>query len=352
MKRALCYSVVMRGLGIGLCAFLVMLGAVEGLWSGTVDGRPERLRIGFQVIPNTEAVVKGLGWLEAKLGVPIEWKQFESGRDVNTAIAAGGIDIGLVGSAPAAAGIAQGLPYEVIWIYDLIGDNEALVVRKGKGIKSAVDLVGRKIAVPFGSTTHYHLLRYLQLEGVEATRVVILDMQPPDMLAAWQRGDIDGGWVWHPTLGKMVAGGGEVIYSSRQMAERGVPTGDLGVVRREFGRRYPRMVAQYLAIQNEAVELYRKDPERAVRAVAKEFRLREDEARVMMRELIWLDGREQLSEKYLGRPGKPGKLAEVLKDTGDFLKAQRILKESPGIEVFRRAVNPGYLWDAMRTKGR
>jgi len=348
-RRGFCGTIHLLGIVLG--ALLLALGSGHPSWSGTASG-PERVRIGFQVIPNTEAIVKGLGWLETKLAARIEWKQFDSGRDVNTAMAAGGIDIGLVGSAPAAAGIAQGIPYEVIWIYDLIGDNEALVVRKGKGIRSAADLVGKKIAVPFGSTTHYHLLRYLQLEGVKERQVVILDMQPPDMLAAWQRGDIDGGWVWHPTLAKMVADGGEVIYSSRQMAERGVPTGDLAVVRREFARRYPRTVAQYLWVQHEAVQLYRKEEERAVRAVAKEFRLREDEARLMMKELIWLDGQEQLSEKYLGRPGKVGKLAETLKDTADFLKAQRIIKESPGIEAFRRAVNPSYLAEAMKTRGR
>jgi len=315
--------------------------------AGVGPNRPAALRIGYQVIPNTEAVVKGMGWLERRLGLRVEWRQFESGRDVNTAIAAAGIDLGLVGTAPAAAGISQGLRYEVIWIYDLIGDNEALVVKADSGINRAEDLVGKKVAVPFGSTTHYHLLKYLELEKVDARRVQIIDMQPPDMLAAWLRGDIIAGWVWHPTLQKMLDSGGRILYSSRQMAERGVPTGDLGVVRAEFGRRYPDLVAEYLKAQHEAVVLFRTKREAAVRAVAKEFRITEREAGLIMDQLIWLDGREQLGEKYLGRPGRPGKLAEVLKSTADFLAQQRIIKEAPGLERFRAAINPGYLARAM-----
>lgn len=342
--RLWCSVVCLVALTVGALAWNVAPGSSQVAGAAT----PDVLRIGYQVIPNTEAVVKGMGWLEQRLGTRVEWRQFESGRDVNTAMAAGGIDIGLVGSAPAAAGIAQGLPYEVIWIYDIIGDNEALVVRRGRNIRAARDLVGRKVAVPFGSTTHYHLLKYLELERVDARRVEIIDMQPPDMLAAWLRGDIHAGWVWHPTLQKMLDAGGEVLYSSRRMAERGFPTGDLGVVRKDFGRRYPKAVARYLAIQHEAVLLFRRNTTEAVKAVAKEFRISEAEARRIMSELVWLDGREQLSERYLGTPGRPGRLADVLKSTAEFLKGQGIIRSVPEVAVFRRAINASYLKEAMK----
>ncbi len=55
-------------------------------------------------------------------------------RDVNTAIAGGSIDIGLVGSSPLAVAASNKLPIETFLIADLIGDAEALVVRNGAGI--------------------------------------------------------------------------------------------------------------------------------------------------------------------------------------------------------------------------
>ena len=126
----------------------VLLVAVATLAPGvSAQGKPDKVTIGYQVVPNGEIVAKGLGWHEKAMGVKIEWRQFDSGRDVNTAMAAGAIDIGLVGSSAVANGLASGVPYEVIWIYDVIADNEALVARKGKGITGIKDLVGKKVVV-------------------------------------------------------------------------------------------------------------------------------------------------------------------------------------------------------------
>src|SRR3989337_2726713 len=168
------------------------------------------------------------------MGVKIDWKQFDSGRDVNTAMAAGSIDIGLVGSSPAAAGISAGVPYAGIWLYDGIAGNQALGVKKGEGSTEVKDLVGKKVATPFGSTTHYHLLVAFKVFGVDPKKATILDMQPPDMLAAWQRGDLDAGFVWEPTLIKMVEAGGEIILPSRGIAGKGVSTADVGMGRKGF----------------------------------------------------------------------------------------------------------------------
>ena len=97
------------------------------------------------------------------MGVPVKQVQMNSASETNTDAAAGSIDFGLGGSSGIAAGIATGVPYEVIWIYDIIGDNEALVGRRGRGIGSVRDLAGKVVAVPFAATTHYHLLAALVL---------------------------------------------------------------------------------------------------------------------------------------------------------------------------------------------
>src|SRR5262245_2229697 len=107
-------------------------GCAEAGGSGqpaAAGGDPTELRIGYQLIPNGDLIVKDQGWLEAALpNTKITWSKFDSGGDVNTAIAAGSIDIGLAGSSPVARGFAKplSLPYQVPWIFDVIGDNEAL----------------------------------------------------------------------------------------------------------------------------------------------------------------------------------------------------------------------------------
>jgi taurine transport system substrate-binding protein len=321
-----------------------VLGAV-GAWG---QAKPEQVTIGYQVIPNAEIVGKQLGWFEKEMGVRISWKQFDSGRDVNTAMAAGSIDLGLVGTSPAAAGVARGIPYEIIWIHDVEGENESLVVKKGKGIKTAADLVGKKVAAPFGSTTHYSLLGALKVSNVDPAKVRVLDMQPPDMLAAWQRGDIDAAYVWEPTLKKMVDAGGEVILTSREMAQKGYLTGDVAVVRRAFSEKHPDLVVRYLQTQVKAVDLWLRNPREAAGAVAKAFNIASDEAEREMKTLVWVTGADQLTDPYLGTSARRGKFARVLKETADFLVSQKTIKEAPALPAFEKAINPSYLERALK----
>ncbi len=331
---------------IGAVIFLTAFGAfAPGVWA---QAKPDQVTIGYQVIPNAEIIGKQLGWFEKEMGVKINWKQFDSGRDVNTAMAAGSVDMGLVGTSPAAAGISRGVPYEVVWIHDLEGENESLVVKKGKGIKTVKDLVGKKVATPFGSTTHYSLLGAFKVFGVDPEKAKIIDMQPPDMLAAWLRGDLDAGYVWEPTLKKMVDADGEIILTSRTMADKGYLTGDVAVVRKAFAEKYPELVVKYLQVQNKGVELWLKSPKEAAAAVAKAFNIPPDEAEREMKTLVWVTGKDQLSDTYLGTAAKRGKFAKVLKETADFLVSQKTIKSAPDLAAFQKAVNPSYLEKAVK----
>jgi taurine transport system substrate-binding protein len=331
-----------------LVVLAVLAVAGWGAADALAQAKPDKVVIGYQDVPNEEIIAKQLGWHEKEMGVKIDWKKFDSGRDVNTAIAAGSVDIGLVGSSPAAAGLSTGVPYEVIWIYDVIAENEALVVKKGKGITKFADLAGKKVAAPFGSTTHYHLLVAFKVFGLDPKKATVLDMQPPDMLAAWQRGDIDAGFVWEPTLVKMIESGGEVLVSSKQLADKGYITADVAVARKGFSEKYPQLVSAYLASLSKAVDYYRQNGAEAAKLQAKEFNLPEAEMARQMKTMVMLNGKEQLDAKYLGTCAKRGALAKALKDTGDFLKAEKRIKDAPALAAFEKGVNPCYLEKAVK----
>ena len=154
---------------------------------------PAQLVIGYQAIPHAETVAKDLGWFEKALEIPVKWAKFDSGRHVNQALAEGSVDIGLVGSSPCAAGISQAIDIEVVWIHHVIGDSEALVAKKGSGIHAVKDLIGKRVAAPFGSTTHYHLMVALKLANIKPEELSIVNLEPSQMPVAWQQGDIDAG---------------------------------------------------------------------------------------------------------------------------------------------------------------
>ncbi|WP_151769816.1 taurine ABC transporter substrate-binding protein [Streptomyces abyssomicinicus] len=306
--------------------------------SGADGGGRTQVRIAYQAIPNADLVVKNQRLLEKALpDADVKWVKFDSGADVNTAVIAGSVDLGLAGSSAVAKGLSEPLniPYKVLWIHDVIGDNEALVARKG--ITSVKDLKGRKVAAPFGSTTHYSLLAALESAGLKQSDVTLVDLQPQDALAAWQRGDIDAAYVWTPTLTELKKDG-TVLVSSREIAEQGRPTADLGIVTDAFADKHPDIVDAWLEAENQAVELARENPGEAAAAIGAELGLSAGEAEEQLGQLVLLTAEEQAAADHLGTPGAPGGLAGNLHDAAEFLASQKAVDAVPERSVFEKAL--------------
>jgi len=134
----------------------------------------------------------------------------------------------------------------IIYILDDIGNAEQLVARNGTGINSVQDLKGKKVATPFVSTTHYHLLAALEDAGVNPKEVEILNLRPPEIAAAWERGDIDAAFVWNPVLAR-IKGNGKVIISSGDLAKKGKPTFDAIMVNRAWAEQNKEFVTKFIA---------------------------------------------------------------------------------------------------------
>ncbi|MDJ0743876.1 MAG: ABC transporter substrate-binding protein [Xenococcaceae cyanobacterium MO_167.B27] len=310
--------------------------------STSETGMPTKIRIGYQVSANAELLAKALGLAEkAFTNTQVEYINFSSGRDVNTAMASGGIDVGLIGSVGVAVGIAQSLPYQTYFIHSVIGEAEALAVKDN--INNITDIRGKKIAVPFGSTSHFTLLSLLKLENIPENELTILDLQPQDMVAAWQRGDIDGGYIWYPNLPKLVKDGGTILVTSADMAERGVITADLGVVRQEFADQYPDAMKKYVEVLDEAVNFYRESPEEAGKKIAPELGISPEESLQAMNKLIWLTSEEQADSQYLGTPGNVGSFARVLEESAQFMVDQKTIPSAPDLQAYESAIRNDFL---------
>jgi taurine transport system substrate-binding protein len=334
---------------LGIISFGVAIGvsACSPSSTGTVTtpssgANPAQLRIGYQVIPNAELLVKAMGTAEKAFpNSQVNWELFASGREVNTAMAANNLDLGLVGSTGTSIGIANQLPYQAYFLHDVIGDNEALVV-KGN-IRSLADLRGKRVAVPFGSTTHFSLLAALQELGLNHNELTILDMQPAAMLTAWKQGKIDAGFVWQPTLNKMISAKGSILVTAKNLYQKGVITADVGVAHKDLITRYPGTVKKYVALLDEAVQFYRQNPEQAAAAIAPELGLSTAESLQVMKQLIWLSSSEQANDKYLGTAERAGGFATVLRDSAAFMRSQGVIPSVPSLEAFEAGIYNGGL---------
>ena len=253
-------------------------------------------------------------------GKSIEFFKFTSGTEVINAMASGSVDISLNGSSPTAAGYSRGVDLQVIYIYDNINDAEALVVNDK--VVAPQDLKGKTIAVPFGSTTHFHMMFALEQLGISPREVNVIDMSPPDMVAAWERGDIDGGFVWDPALGRMKEMG-RVLLSSGDLSNWGKATFDAMVARAAFTKENPEFTCQWVKMVAEADADYRANPngygpgtENAM-AIAKAVSGQEDQVGGVLALYDYPTLEEQVSGMWLG-----GGVAAALKATSEFLMEQ------------------------------
>lgn len=308
---------------------------------------PDRTNIAFFTETKPTEIAKGLGWFAENTKSKITWSEVGSGVEINTAIAAGSVDIGLgIGSAPTASGISQGIPYQLVGLIDNIGPAEELTVRKSANIKTPADLKGKKIGVPFGSTSHFRLLGFLKENGLTESDVTVLDLRPDALVAAWIRGDIDGGYVWSPAKSKLLANGGVPFRTYDKLDDAGYVIADLIVVRTAYAQQYPEAVSGLLRAYGKALSLWKTKPSEAAGIVGKEAGVTPDVARHDLEEYDFVALREQLTPAWLGTPGQPGKFAEVLKRTADFLVEQKSIRSAPELSAFQQAINTSYLAQA------
>ncbi len=310
----------------------------------TGGSTPDTIRVGYQLIPNGDLIVKHNGWLEEAFpDTNIKWVKFDSGGDVNTAAAAGSIDFGLAGSAPVSNGVASGIEYKVPWIHDVIGKAESLVATTDSGVTDVAGLAGKKVAAPFASTTHYSLLAALDKAGVDPSSVKIVDLEPDAILAAWTRGDIDAAYVWSPTLDELLADGGTVLEDSANLAKEGTLTADLAIVTTEFADQYPDAVQTWVDTQNRAVELYNDDPNAAAEAIGAELSIKPNVALKQTKGLEFLTAAEQAKPEFLGTEAAPGELAGHLERTAQFLAELGQLNGEVQSSVFKDALAPQFV---------
>ena len=304
--------------------------------AAAADGGPAKIRIGYQLIPNGDLVVKHEKLLEKAFGkdVSIEWKQFASGGDVNQAVLAGSIDIGLAGSSPVARGLSSGVPYEVPFIFDVIGTAEALVAKPG--ISSIADLEGKTVATPLASTSHYSLLAALKDAGVDAGDVKIIDAEPDAILAAWKAGKIDAAYVWNPVLAELEKDG-KVLVDSAQLAAKGTTTYDLAVVATKFAKAYPDAVQTWTQQEDAAVKQLTSGDPAAIDAIAAELNISADDVKKQTAGLIYVDAPTQAGSDYLG-----GGLPQNLYAAAEFNKTVGQIPAVQGEQAYHDAVVPRF----------
>ncbi|MGK0701912.1 taurine ABC transporter substrate-binding protein [Yokenella regensburgei] len=274
--------------------------------------------VAYQTSAEPAKVAQAENTFAKESGATVDWRKFDSGASVVRALASGDVQIGNIGSSPLAVAASQQVPIEVFLLASQLGNSEALVVKKG--ITKPEDLIGKRIAVPFISTTHYSLLSALKHWGIKPGQVQILNLQPPAIIAAWQRGDIDGAYVWAPAVNALEKDG-TVLTDSSTVASWGAPTLDVWVVRKDFAQKYPEVVKAFANSAIAAQRPYIDNPEawlrqpQNIQSLARLSGVPEADVPGLVKGNTYLTREQQVQQLS-------GPVNKAIVDTAEFLKAQ------------------------------
>lgn len=316
-------------------------GGTQAASSACPVGEPDEgidttVRIDYQNIPNGALLVKQEGLLEACMpNADISWFNFESGGAAIQGFGSDSVDIGLAGSSPSVKAMSAPLNIDVqtVYIFDVIGDAESLVV-KDPSITDLAGLKGKKVAVPFSSTAHFSLLKVLQDEGLTG-EVELVNLSPEAIVAAFDRGEVDAAWTWAPTLTQLLDDGATRIMSNADAARLGFATFDLAIAKREFIEANPDFMVMWTKIQDYASTQISEHPEEAAVPVAAELGLQPEDVLKQFPGYEYPDAETQLADYYGG-----DEMASILEETAQFLAEQGEIDKVAAHQVYVDGVYP------------
>ncbi len=307
------------------------LGALllAGALGASAADKPVVVAYQTDALPSSLGIANGD--FEKATGTKIDFRKFNSGGEIFAAIASGDVQVGYVGSSPYAAATSRGLDVKAFYLASISGTDEALVVRNGSGINSVADLKGKKLAAAPVSTDHYQLLALIKSQGLTEKDVQVFAIPQPEIVAAYNRGDIDGAFVWDPALTELKKTG-KVLVTSKDVAEKGAPTFSAWVATAAFAKEHPEFLKAFAGViekhthsfvSNKAA--WGADSDNAKQLAKLLGGTPADQAAGLLNlNLVPLSA--QASDAWLGGGEKSG-IAKILKETSVFLKEQKKISD-------------------------
>ena len=171
--------------------------------------------------------------------------------------------------------------------------------------------------------------------------IQILNLRPPEIAAAWERGDLDATFIWEPVLSRVKANG-TVVTSSAEIGKQGAPTFDGIIAHRAWAAANKDVVMAYVKALDTANADYRAAPDRYkahAATIAKVVGGKPEDVPGVLADYAYPPAAEQASDKWLGGGAKGG-VAQALANTAKFLMEQKRITEMPA--DFGKFVNPEF----------
>ena len=207
--------------------------------------------------------------------IEVNFHEITSGPDQTNALAAGEIDfLHALGGTSALIAASNGVELKIINTYSR-SPKGFMIITKDDNIKSAKDLVGKKVAGPKGTILHQILIAALKEEGYSIDDLEFINMGIPDATAALEEGSVDASLIAGPAALKAINSGSKVVTTGEGLVDGIIVT----AVSTEFAEKYPEVVERFIKVENETLKYINENFDEAMEKVAKEVGLTLEETK-------------------------------------------------------------------------
>ncbi len=252
--------------------------------------------------PTPNLVAQAEKTYDEALGVKVEWRAFGNGNEMSQAMASGDVHIAYSqGLVPWVVAVSNGLPLRLVGIAAAYAEADNCVVHADAGITqaNAAELEGKRVATPIGNVTHYKLLRTLEHLGVDASKIDLVQMNPPDAVVALARGDVTMACAFGGPLQRLKEFGSVLMTAAEQEAI-GIRVFDVVSVTEQFARDHPALVRKFMQVTDQANATYAAAPDRFNETIAVAAGMELAAALEFLETSTFPSVEEQLSAAWLG----------------------------------------------------
>ncbi len=298
-------------------ARIAALSTAAGLYASAAFAQDGITVAYFLEWPMPFQYAKANGAFEEAMGVPVEWRAFDTGTAMSAAMASGDVQISVSqGVPPFVVAASAGQDIQIVDVAVSYAENDNCVVAAGLEIDkdSAKELEGKKAAVPIGTAAHYGFLKQMEHFGVDTSTMEILDMAPSEGAAALAQGSVDMACGYAGGLLRMKEHG-NVLLTGAEKEELGIQVFDVTSVPATFAAEQPDLLASFLKVVADANAMWNsgENREEMLEVIAADAGMEVDAAASSLETFVFPSIEDQLSEKWLG-----GGSQVFLKEVGDF----------------------------------
>lgn len=279
--------------------------AALAVMAGTTAVSAEEITVGyFLEWPMPFQYAKAEGMYDEAMGVTVNWVSFDTGTAMSAAMASGDVQMSVSqGVPPFVVAVSAGQDLQILDVAVSYSDNDNCVVLEALEIDkdSAIELEGKKVAVPLGTAAHYGFLKQMDHFGVDISTMEVVDMAPPDGAAALAQGSVDMACGWGGSLRRMKEHG-NVLLTGAEKEDLGILVFDVTSGPAGWVAENSDLVADFLKVTAEANAMW-ADPANHAKMlpiIAKDAGMDVDATEATISTFVFPPVDEQLTAKWLG----------------------------------------------------